>query len=149
MSDSWDPMDCSPPRLLCPWDFPGKDTGAGCCFPLQGILPTQGSNPSLLRCRWILYHWAMNIKLVTHGKPVKQYVKKICLLKMPFWWNKSYCCEKGEDGNFQWLNFFLVVKMCFKLLSFCITRVSCLAISNLVWCGLPFFFFKIDNQLGL
>ena len=25
-----DLMDCSPPRLLCPWDFPGKSTGAGC-----------------------------------------------------------------------------------------------------------------------
>ena len=23
---------------------------------LQGIFPTQGSNPSLLHCRWILYH---------------------------------------------------------------------------------------------
>ena len=30
-------------------------------FPFQGIFPTQGSNPSLLRllhCRQILYHWA-------------------------------------------------------------------------------------------
>ena len=27
MSDSCDPMDCSPP--LCPWDFPGKTTGVG------------------------------------------------------------------------------------------------------------------------
>ena len=24
------PMDCSPPGLLCPWDFPGKNTGVGC-----------------------------------------------------------------------------------------------------------------------
>ena len=31
-------------RLLCPWDFPGKDTGVGCHFLLQGIFPTQGSN---------------------------------------------------------------------------------------------------------
>ena len=28
--------------------FPGKDTGVGCHFLLQGISPTQGSNPSLL-----------------------------------------------------------------------------------------------------
>ena len=26
----YDPMDCSPPRLFCPWDFPDKNTGAGC-----------------------------------------------------------------------------------------------------------------------
>ena len=30
-------------RLLCPWDFPGKNTGVGCHFLLQGILPTQGN----------------------------------------------------------------------------------------------------------
>ena len=29
------------------WDFPGKNTGVGCHFPLQGIFPTQESNPSL------------------------------------------------------------------------------------------------------
>ena len=32
-------------RLLCPWDFPGKNTGVGCHFLLPGIFPTQGSNP--------------------------------------------------------------------------------------------------------
>ena len=30
------------------WDFPGKNIGVGCHFLLQGILPTQGSNPRLL-----------------------------------------------------------------------------------------------------
>ena len=43
-------------RLLCPWDSLGKNTGVGCHFLLQGILPTQGSNPGLLHCRQILYH---------------------------------------------------------------------------------------------
>ena len=42
--------------LLCPWDFPGKSTGVGCHFLLQGIFPTQGSNPGLPHCRQILYH---------------------------------------------------------------------------------------------
>ena len=38
-----DPMDCSPPsRLLCPRDSPGKNTGVGSHFLLQGIFPTQG-----------------------------------------------------------------------------------------------------------
>ena len=32
-------------RLLCPWDFPSKNTGGGCYFHLQGTIPTQGSNP--------------------------------------------------------------------------------------------------------
>ena len=37
-------------------DFPGKDTGAGSHFLLQGIFPAHGSNPVLLHCRQILYH---------------------------------------------------------------------------------------------
>ena len=37
-------------RFFCPWDFPGKNTGVGCHFLLQGILPTQELNLRLL-------HW--------------------------------------------------------------------------------------------
>jgi len=44
-----------PTRLLCPWDSPGKNTGVGCHFLLQGMFPTQGSNPGLLHCRQSLY----------------------------------------------------------------------------------------------
>ena len=32
-----------------PWNFPGKNTGEGCLFPLQGTFPTQGWNLSLSR----------------------------------------------------------------------------------------------------
>ena len=42
-------------KLLHPWDFLGKNTGVGCRFLLQGIFPTQGSNPGLLHCRQTLY----------------------------------------------------------------------------------------------
>ena len=34
------------------WDSPGKSTSVGCHFFLQGIFLTQGSNLSLLHCRW-------------------------------------------------------------------------------------------------
>ena len=37
-----------------PWNFPGQNTGVGSLFLLQGIFPTQGSNPGLQHCRWIL-----------------------------------------------------------------------------------------------
>ena len=40
-------------RLLHPWDFPGKNTGVGCHFLLQGIFPTQGSNLVFLHYRRI------------------------------------------------------------------------------------------------
>ena len=55
VSDSVWPHRRQPTRLLCPWDSPGKNTGVGCHSLLQGIFPTQGSNPGLLRCRQTLY----------------------------------------------------------------------------------------------
>ena len=38
-----------------PWNSPGQNTGVGSLSPLQGIFPTQGSNPGLRHCRRILY----------------------------------------------------------------------------------------------
>ena len=46
-----DPHGPLPSKLLCLWDFPRRNTGVGCHFLLQGILPTQGSNPHLLHCQ--------------------------------------------------------------------------------------------------
>ena len=48
-------MDCSLPGSSVHGDSPGKNTRMGCHALLQGIFPTQGSNPGLLHCRWILY----------------------------------------------------------------------------------------------
>ena len=42
-------------RLLCPWNFPGKNTGVGCYSLFQGLFQTQGLNPGLPHCRQILY----------------------------------------------------------------------------------------------
>ena len=47
------PWTVQPARLLCPLDSPDKNTGGGCHFLIQGIFPTQGSNPHLL----CLLHW--------------------------------------------------------------------------------------------
>ena len=73
---SLEPCGLQPTRLLRPWGFQGKSTGVGChcllrmdyavhgilqarileCLSLlQGIFPTQGSNPGLPHCRQILY----------------------------------------------------------------------------------------------
>ena len=48
------------PRLLCPWNSPGKNTGVGIHSLLQGIFLTWGSNLGLLNCRQILY-WLSNL----------------------------------------------------------------------------------------
>ena len=56
-----DSMEHSPPdRLLCSWNFPGKNTGVGCHF-LPGNLPNPDVNLHLLRLcigRQILYQCA-------------------------------------------------------------------------------------------
>ena len=83
-------------RLLCPWDFPGKDTGVGCHLLLQGIFPTQLSNQGLLHCRQILYQLSYkgNPPLLSY-----MYIKKL---------NHMYLCiyahEKGttEDEMAGW-----------------------------------------------
>ena len=59
----YDPMDCG---LLCTWDSPGKNTGVGCHSLLQGIFPSQGSNPGLLHCRQILCHLSHQGKWLNH-----------------------------------------------------------------------------------
>ena len=44
-----------PHGLHSPWDSPGQYTRVGSCSLLQGIFPTQGSNPGLLHCGLIPY----------------------------------------------------------------------------------------------
>ena len=50
MSDSFRPH-----GLYSPQKSPGQNTGVGSLFLLQGIFPTQGSNPGLSCCGQILY----------------------------------------------------------------------------------------------
>ena len=52
-----------PPGFFVHGIFPGKDAGVGCHFLLQGLFPTQGSNPCLL-------HWQVNSLPLSHrGSP--------------------------------------------------------------------------------
>ena len=61
-----------------PWNSPVQSTGVGCYSLLQGIFPTQGSNPGLLHCRWILY------QLSHPGSPQVQDHEKVN-------WRKNKC----------------------------------------------------------
>ena len=86
VSDSLQPHGLQPTRLLCPWNFPGKNTGMGCHFLLQGIFPTQGSNPGLPHCRGILYQMSHK------GSPLKlnPVVKKLIAI-LPLSTTFLYC----------------------------------------------------------
>ena len=55
ISHSLRPHGMRPTMFLCPWNSTGQNTGVDSLSLLQGIFPTQGSNPGLLHCRWILY----------------------------------------------------------------------------------------------
>ena len=52
----FDTMDCNLPGSPVHRDSPGKNTEVSCLGLLQGIFPTQGSNPGLPYQRWILYY---------------------------------------------------------------------------------------------
>ena len=69
MSDSLQPRGLLPTRLLCSWNFPGKNTGVGSHSLLQGIFPIQGSNPGLLHWRQIIYH------LRHRGSPCREIIQ--------------------------------------------------------------------------
>ena len=45
---------CNCHELYSPWNSPGQNTGVSRPSLFQGIFPTQGSNPGLPHCRWIL-----------------------------------------------------------------------------------------------
>ena len=55
LSNTLQPHGLQPTRLLHLWDFPGKTTGVGCHFLLQGIFLTKGLNPGLPHCRQMLH----------------------------------------------------------------------------------------------
>ena len=58
------PMEGGTYRLLCPSDFPSKNTGEGCHFLLQGVFLIYRWNPCLL-------HWQVNsFTAETPGKPI-------------------------------------------------------------------------------
>ena len=71
VSDSVTPWTVESTRLLCLWDSPGKNTGVGCHFLLQGIFLTRELNLRLL-------YWQADSLLLSHlGNPKKK-KKKEC-----------------------------------------------------------------------
>ena len=74
----WD-LGLSLTRLLCPWDFLGKSTAAGCHFLLQGIFLTQRWNTHLLH----LLHWQVDsLPLSQVGSSQKPFILyKICFIQ--------------------------------------------------------------------
>ena len=73
-----------PPGSSCPWDFPGKNTGMGCHFLVQGIVSTQRPNLHLQLGWQVLYHWA-TWEALLHGycitdREIQSVIPSVCLL---------------------------------------------------------------------
>ena len=96
MSNSVQPYGLQPARLLCPWDSLGRSIRVGCHALLQGNFPTQGSNPGVLHCRWILYH-------LSHQGSPKEY---ICManLRSHIFYNLSKGRKRRGQQRMRWLD---------------------------------------------
>ena len=99
MSDSATHGLCKPcTSFLCPWNFPGQNTGVGSPSHLQGIFPTQGLNPSLLQ----LLHWQADSLLLCDLASLK--VRKTKLKQKPNRHSgelqaKNLKCRKPKQGT--------------------------------------------------
>ena len=106
--DSLQPHRVYPARLLCPWDFPGKKTGVGCHFLLQGIFLMQGLNSHLLHCpftdhclvvikRACITQWSYEPRSAGPPKTNGSYVS-IGTRLHPRQWRVLIKCDALEEG---------------------------------------------------
>ena len=90
-----DSIDYSP-RLLCPWNSPGENTGVDMHSLIQGIFPTQRFSLGLLHCRQILYylnHEGRPNFLSGQGKTEQSSRNEGCRWKMEILWLED-CINK-------------------------------------------------------
>ena len=102
-----DTMDCSLPRLVCPWDSPGKNTGVGCHALLQGSIPTQGSNP---------VDWAIGetVEFLPNPQTNKNYIETISTLFQTQLSKLYYGWLSEEDRLLKYLAFWIKFHWIFK-----------------------------------
>ena len=113
-----------PYGLYSPWNSPGQISGLGSLSILQGIFPTQGSNPGLLHCRQILYQLSHKgspspieplpnlsdlVKYFQNSGPGEKVINKINVndndnIKINFCGLLSYTVLKGKHYNSHFIN---------------------------------------------
>ena len=100
-----------------PWSSPGQNTGVGSRSHLLGIVPTQGLNPGLPLCRWILYQlshqgspgyicWLYFIILMHLDSILKSrditLLTKVCPVKPMVFPVVMYGCESWTTKKAEW-----------------------------------------------
>ena len=134
-----DSMDCSLPGSFLPWDFPGKNTGVGCCFLLQGIFLTQRSNLGLLTFR-------QTLQSEPAGKPCPFDRKHSLVLAGVFYWiYQGIACNRCSLIDLiskQQIGCSSVAKSCLTLAT--LSTIACQFPLSMefsrqeYWSGLPF-----------
>ena len=97
-------------RLLCPWDFSGKNAGEGCQVLLQGIIPIQGWKLGLLHCRWILYRLSHLGNYFILSLPVYEYEISFHLFRFCLVLFNNILFFSSVCLLLLWLNLFLYLK---------------------------------------
>ena len=119
MSNSLQHYGLGSTRLLCPWDSPGRNTGKGCHFLLQGIFLTQGSNPRLVYC----LHWQL------HSLPLAQTLVE----DAGMWQCRAHTCTNLSHWTFECalksLKFSPGTFLCREITAF-ITALFCIPITG-------------------
>ena len=90
------PRELQPTMLLCSWDFPGKDAGAGCRFLHQGIFLTRELNPRLL-------HWQADSLPLSHQGGPRQpgFALILCFdIWSAFFWNINLFLSQSSPVRF-------------------------------------------------
>ena len=91
-------------RLLCPWNFPSKNTRVGCYFLLQGIFPGQEWNPRLL-------HWQADSLPLSHQTSISRGLGSLTFLVWKPRWQSScqlMCCRLSRQERENKHHFYFV-----------------------------------------
>ena len=91
-----------PHGLYSPWNSLGQNAGVGSLSLLQGIFPTQGSNPGLPHCRWILYQ--LSLKAGTNHSTAASLNSQICKMRRWVRWSLRFLLVLSSyESGAQWL----------------------------------------------
>ena len=104
------PNGLQPTRLLCPWDFPGKNTGVSCHFLLQcmkvkmkvksliyvQLLATHGLQPTRLLCPWDFPGKSTAVGCLAHQNPLPVEIFPTRILE---WVAVLYSKECSQPGD--------------------------------------------------
>ena len=87
-------------------EFSRPEYGVGSLSLLQGIFPTQGSNPGLLHCRYILYQLSHKRSLIEYFDDFKMYFDILSVnlnhkyILIAFWWERIQIYRLFKTVNY-------------------------------------------------